>query len=172
MSNSVLELNKAKLEDLLPDIEQRFFTDASYAVIDENWLVEEGFIAYRKWMDFAGLRDWKGNWDCDNLAASYKLFLQILHAKHNPYTFTQRFNKKGKNTTNVDSVAIGTIFYKISRKGSSSYHAINLAICSAGYNFDRRGNTHKFKKVYIEPEHGAIIKLTKKEEDSICYINF
>jgi hypothetical protein len=169
MSNGVLEINRERLGSFLPDIEQCFISDKAYAILDERWLVEEGYKAYKKWLALADLRNWRTNWDCDNLAASYRLFLQILHAKHNPYAFTERRNKKVENDTNVDSIAVGVIYYKNS---SASYHAINLAICGSGFEFGRSGNVHTFKKVYIEPEHGVAIKLTKEEEDSICFVSF
>ena len=114
-------------------------------------------------MEDYSLSKWKTNWDCDNLAASFKLYLQILHAKYNPYTFTERWNKKGENLTNVASVAVAAIYYKIDGDDRRA-HSINLLICIDGFEFASKGNRHKLKKVYFEPEHGKIVKLTKKEE--------
>ena len=171
MNDDVLELDKDQISELIPDVEDKFFTDSAYAVIDEDWIVKVGYKGYRKWLEFAGLSKWKTNWDCDNLAASFKLYLQIHHAKYNPYTFTERWKKKCENLTNVASVAVAAIYYKIDGDDRRA-HSINLLICIDGFEFASKGNRHKLKKVYFEPEHGKIVKLTKKEEKTIWYVNF
>lgn len=171
MTDDVLELDKNQISAFIPDVEDQFFTDSAYAVIDKDWIVKEGYKGYKKWLNFAGLSKWRTNWDCDNLAASFKLYLQILHAKYNPYTFTDRWKKRGKNITNVASVAVGAIYYKVDGDDKRA-HSINLLICEDGFEFGPKGNRHKFKKVYFEPEHGKIVKLDPKEEKTIWYANF
>jgi hypothetical protein len=171
MTKDVLELDKDQIAEFIPNVEDKFFTDSAYAVIDKNWLVSEGYKGYRKWLGFAGLSKWKTNWDCDNLAVSFKLYMQMLHAKYNPYTFTDRWKKKGENATNVDSVAVGVIYFKIDADDRRA-HAINLLICTDGYEIGQKGNRHKLKKVYFEPKGGVAIELMKKEEETIWYANF
>ena len=174
MPKDILEIGKKDLEYYLQGIgtKNKFFSDSAYAILEESWLLGEGYKSYRKWLNLGGLGKWKNNWDCDNLAVSFKLYLQMLHAKHNPYTFTDRWKKKVENMTNVESVAVGVVYYKIERKGSSSMHAINMAFCPQGYAFTPEGNFHTLKRLYIEPEDGTVKKLTKKEEASIWYANF
>lgn len=174
MPKNILEIGKKDLEYYLQgiDTENKFFSDSAYAVLEESWLLGEGYKSYRKWLNLGGLGKWRNNWDCDNLAVSFKLYLQMLHAKHNPYTFTDRWKRKAENTTNVESVAVGVVYYKIEREGSSSMHAINLAFCPSGFGFSPTGNFHTLKKLYIEPEDGTVKELTEKEEASIWYANF
>ena len=78
MNDDVLELDKDQISELIPDVEDKFFTDSAYAVIDEDWIVKVGYKGYRKWVEFAGLSKWKTNWDCDNLAASFKLYYKYF----------------------------------------------------------------------------------------------
>lgn len=171
MTDNVLELDKDQIAALIPDVEDQFFTDSAFAMIDKDWIAGEGYKGYKNWLNFAGLDNWRTNWDCDNLAASFKLYLQILHAKYNPYTFTDKWKKRGKNITDVASVSVGVIYYKVDGDDKRA-HAINLLICDNGFDFGHEGNTHRLKKVYFEPEHGKIVKLTKKEEETIWYANF
>ena len=172
--HDVLEIDKDQISAFIPQVEDQFFTDSAYAVLDENWVAKEGYKGFKNWLKFAGLQKWKRNWDCDNMATSFKLYMQMLHAKYNPYSFTERFKKVGTNGTNVESIAVGDIFYKINGDERRA-HAINLLICAQPiYSRTKNENwdKHELKKVYFEPENGHIVDLSEVEEASIWYASF
>ena len=172
----VAQINKEEIEALLPDgIENLYFTDRDYAMYKSSFLLIEGYKSYSEWLNFAGIKSrtgldfWRSNWDCDNLAFSYKTYMSMLHAKENVNTFSDEYRKKVKNTSDAESVAVGVIFYKIvkdygKRGKSSSMHAINTAV-----TVDDNGG---LEIIYIEPKNGAKMKLTQEEENSIWYANF
>ena len=97
--------------------------------------------------------DWKTNFDCEDLANSFKLYLRLLHAEANPHTLSSG----KKNETDTESVLVGTICYNNS---SSSAHAINVFI---------NGNN---KPVFFEPMYGKFINLSKKEKEETWYVSF
>ena len=78
-------------------LESLYVGDRSFAVLDKGWVIGKAYPAYKKWLKFQSISKWRNNWDCDNFAYSFKSFLQALHAKHNPHTFTQRQKKNVKN---------------------------------------------------------------------------
>jgi len=153
-------------------MEALYVGDRSFAVLDKDWVIGKAYPAYKKWLRFHSISKWRNNWDCDNFAYSFKLFLQSLHAQHNPHTFTDRRKNNVENTTNAESAAVGVIYYMIKRKNNSSMHAINVLISTITQGFLAESNRHQYTPCFFEPDGGVEVKLSKEEKDSICYINF
>jgi len=147
------------------------FSDADYAMFSERFLTQDGFSKFKKWLGFCGMdstagqkQHWRRNYDCDNLAESYKAYMSLLHARANPLSFTESFKKGKENETKAEGVAVGVVYFKIKAKGSTSHHAINIAIT--------KGLRNELTAIYIEPNGAGKINLTKKEKESIWYVNF
>jgi len=147
-----------------------FFSDADYAMFTERFLTQEGFQGFKKWLKFCGIESvgqkqyWKRNYDCDNLANAYKTYMNLLHAKANPLSFTQSFKTGKDNETKAQGVAVGVMYFEIKGKKTSSHHAINVAIT--------KGLRNQLIPIFIEPNAAGKIKLTKQERESIWYVNF
>ena len=164
-------IKQADIKKLLPKgIKNVFFSDADYAMFNETFLIQKGLQGFKKWLKFSGIesvgqkRYWKRNYDCDNLANAFKTYMNLLHAKANPLSFTESFKTGKANETTAQGVAIGVIYFEIKGKKTSSQHAINIAIT--------RGLRNKLVPIFIEPNAAGKIKLTKKERESIWYVNF
>ena len=165
-------LKQDDIKKLLPgNIDNLFFSDADYSVLTERFLTGEGFNGFKKWLTFCGIDNkggqnqyWKRNYDCDNLAESFKTYMNLLHARANPLTFTESFKSSKYNDTNAQGVAVGVMYFEIKAKRTSSHHAINIAIT--------RGLRSELVPIFIEPNAAGKIKLTKKERESIWYVNF
>lgn len=174
---AVAQIKKEEIEALLPEgIENLYFTDRDYAMYRPSFLLEDGYKSYSEWLSFAGIKSragldfWRSNWDCDNLAFSYKTYMSMLHAKENLNTFSDKRRKNVENTSDSESVAVGVIFYKMTKdygkRGKSySMHAINAAVTV-------NSNNSELEIIYIEPKNGSKLKLTQEEENSIWYANF
>ena len=159
------------IDNFLPeDVENVFFSDADYAMFTETFLTIKGFQGFKKWLKFCGIissgqkQYWKRNYDCDNLANAFKTYMNLLHAKANPLSFTESFKTGKANETTAQGVAIGVIYFEIKGKKTSSHHAINMAIT--------RGLRNQLVPIFIEPNGAGKIKLTKQERESIWYANF
>jgi hypothetical protein len=164
-------LRQDDIKKLFPEgVKDVFFSDADYAMFTERFLTQEGFQGFKKWLKFCGIKSvgqkryWKRNYDCDNLANAYKTYMNLLHAKANPLSFTQSFKTGKENETKAQGVAVGVIYFEIKGKKTSSHHAINMAIT--------RGLRNELVSVFIEPNAAGRIKLTKQERESIWYVNF
>ncbi len=165
-------LKQDDIKKLLPEnIDNLFFSDADYSMFAARFLTGEGFNGFKKWLTFCGIDNkggqnqyWKRNYDCDNLAESFKTYMNLLHARANPLTFTESFKNGEHNDTNAQGVAVGVIYFEIKAKKTSSHHAINIAIT--------RGIRNELVPIFIEPNAAGKIKLTKKERESIWYVNF
>jgi len=171
-----ITLNREDIKKLLPKCpkgheRQVFFSDADYALFSDRFLTHDGFSGYKKWLKFCG-RDcakgqtqyWRRNYDCDNLAESYKTYMNMLHAKANPLTFTESFKSDKQNETKAEGVAVGVIYFEMKSKGTSSHHAINVAVTHNARN--------NLSLIFIEPNSSGKIKLNKQEKESIWYVNF
>ena len=155
------------ISDNCPDIADNdnklnLTSDRNYAALDMNWVEDEAYNGYLKWLSIfsfgRGIKNskWKSNWDCEDISEGFKLYLKLMHAEHNPNTLTER--SKGKeNECDAESVAAGVIYFKNSAR---SAHAINLF-------FDKDGKPHFFEAMY-----GEFIKIGKEEQASIWYANF
>ena len=164
-------LRQDDIKNLFPEgIKSVFFSDADYAMFTERFLTQEGFQGFKKWLKFCGIKSvgqkhyWKRNYDCDNLANAFKTYMNLLHAKANPLSFTQSFKTGKENETKAQGVAVGVIYFEIKGKKTSSHHAINMAIT--------RGLRNELVSIFIEPNAAGKIKLTKQERESIWYVNF
>ena len=92
----------------------------------------------------------KESFDCDDFALSYKLYMKLLHHHHHDYHNSIR-----------TSVAIGEMHYTDKQQRS---HAIIVAIIL--------NNNLEYEKLYIEPQTGKELMLTKQEEYSTWYVGF
>ncbi|HAI16706.1 MAG TPA: hypothetical protein DCM10_00970 [Xanthomarina gelatinilytica] len=161
-----MKLKSKELKDLIkatfPEAREIIVTDNDYAYLDYYWIENEAYDGYKHWMsifDFGrGIKnsDWKRNFDCEDLANSFKIYLKMLHAQANPNTFSEQMDGKS-NESNTESILAGTIAFKNS---SSSAHSINIFIDSMN------------KIRYFEPMYGRFINLSKGERESIWYVNF
>ena len=139
-------------------------TDRDYAYLDLGWVENEAYRGYKHWLSLFNFgrginnSDWKPNFDCEDLANSFKVYLKLLHAEANPYTFSERTKGK-KNLVDTESVLVVTIFYKNS---VSSAHSINF------FFDDEKKGSPKF----FEPMYGKFINLNQNEQDSIWYVEF
>tara|TARA_R100000008_G_scaffold77803_1_gene58415 strand:- start:4076 stop:4606 length:531 start_codon:yes stop_codon:yes gene_type:complete len=146
------------------------FSDSSYSMFTETFLTRDGFTGFKKWLNFCGIEAsgqklyWKRNYDCDNLANAFKTYMNLLHAKANPFSFTEGFKTGKSNETSAEGVAIGVVYFEMRNKKSASHHAINVAVTNG-----LRGDP---TLIYIEPNGAGKIKLTKRERESIWYVNF
>ena len=164
-------LRQDDLKEFLPKgMKNVFFSDADYSMFTETFLTQSGFKGFKKWLKFCGIEAvgqkhyWKRNYDCDNLANAFKTYINLLHAKANPLSFTESFKTGKANETTAQGVAIGVIYFEIKGKKTSSHHAINMAIT--------RGLRNELVPIFIEPNAAGKIKLTKRERESIWYANF
>tara|TARA_R110000824_G_scaffold32177_2_gene104103 strand:- start:196 stop:747 length:552 start_codon:yes stop_codon:yes gene_type:complete len=164
---------EAPLDVSRPDGYKRtvLFSDVDYSMFSERFLTGRGFNGFQKWLSFCGIDStagqkqyWRRNYDCDNLAESYKTYMNLLHAQANPLSFTQSFKTGKNNETIAQGVAVGVVYFKIKAKKTSSHHAINIAIT--------KGLRNELVSIFIEPNAAGKIKLTKKERESIWYVNF
>ena len=143
-------------------------TDRDYAYLDLDWVENEAYQGYKHWMSLFNFgrginnSDWKANFDCEDLANSFKTYLKLLHAEANPYTLSER--AKGKvNIVDTESVLVGTIFYKNS---VSSAHSINVF-----FDNSKQGEVYGSPK-FFEPMYGKFINLNKNEQESTWYVEF
>ena len=164
-------LRRDDIENLLPKgIDNLFFSDTDYSMFTETFLTMKGFQGFKKWLRFCGIKPsgqkqyWKRNYDCDNLANAFKTYMNLLHAKANPLSFTEGFKKGKHNETASQGVAVGVMYFEIKSKKTSSHHAINIAIT--------KGLRNELVPIFIEPNAAGKIKLTKQERESIWYVNF
>ena len=139
------------------NIKHLLITDRDFGVLKREFLLGEGYKGFKKWMGSAKLFKWRHNWDCDNFAAAYKLYMSGVHASA---------NKKNRNS--AEGVAVGEVFY-ITKKDpatgqSGGGHAINVALIP--------DNEGRYRKMFIEPQSGEEIKLTPAELKSIWYVKF
>ena len=92
-----MKLKSKELKDLIkaafPQAREIIVTDNDYAYLDYYWVETQAYDGYKHWMsifDFGrGIKnsDWKRNFDCEDLANSFKIYLRMLHAQSNPNTF-------------------------------------------------------------------------------------
>jgi hypothetical protein len=169
-------LTQGDIKKLLPPcpedhLRHVIFSDADYAMFSERFLTLDGFASFKKWLSFCGIDStagqkqyWKRNYDCDNLAESYKTYMNLLHARANPLSFTESFKSGKDNETKAQGAAVGVVYFTIKNKGSGNHHAINMAIT--------RGLRNELTSIFIEPNGAGKINLTKKEKESIWYVNF
>ena len=126
-------------------------TDEQYALPGESWIKGKFYNNFNWWMQSNGVKKWKTYTDCDNKAFAYYVCANISHAK----TMEAR-ERSGLET--CEGISVGVLFYLIGGKKTSG-HAINVV-----YTND--------KLIYIEPQKGKQLNLTKKEIDSCWYVTF
>ena len=150
-----------------------YLTDSTYAVPELTHMMTQVYNSFTKWLTFLGLdrktgqkQFWKRKFDCENLASLYKSYCDLLHYKTNPLSFTENSKAKKKNKSNSEGLAVGTIWYDNSKApNSQNLHAINAIIT-------QKPGQKQLSVVYIEPNNGSQLTLTKKEKESIWYAKF
>ena len=157
----IVTYTKRKLENILKKNFTNkdcnyYLNDQSYAVMDASWIKAECYKGYRKWLGLAGINKWKTNWDCDNFAQSFKMYVNLLHARANPETFTSKHKSGKKNACDAHAAAVGVVFYKNSNR---SAHAINVIA------------TEDDEVLFFEPDGGDFLNLTNKHKESTWYVN-
>ena len=126
-------------------------TDSEYALPSEKWITGKFYHNFNWWMQSNGVKKWKTYTDCDNKAFAYFVCANISHAK------TMEARERASMET-YEGIAVGVMFYLIDGKKTSG-HAINVVYTNG-------------KLIYIEPQNGEQLKLTKKEIDSCWYVTF
>ena len=150
-----------------------YLTDSTYAVPELTYMMTQVYNSFTQWLTFLGLdrktgekQFWKRKFDCENLASLYKSYCDLLHYKTNPLSFTENSKAKKKNKSNSEGLAVGTIWYDNSKApNSQNLHAINAIIT-------QKPGQKQLSVVYIEPNNGSQLTLTKKEKESIWYAKF
>ena len=150
-----------------------YLTDSTYAVPELTYMMTQVYNSFTKWLTFLGLdrktgqkQFWKRKFDCENLASLYKSYCDLLHYKTNPLSFEENFKAKKKNKSDSEGLAVGTIWYDNSTApNSKNLHAINAIIT-------QKPGLEKLSVIYIEPNNGSQLSLTKKQKESIWYAKF
>ena len=124
--------------------------DANYCMFSEEFILDEGYKNFKKWLFKRGILGWRDTFDCDNYAEAFRVYLQILHTKA---------MQKENNLSKKQSVAFGVIWFTRDQGGG---HAINIFITK-----DEEGLVYV---KYIEPQTGEIVHLSQKEKESIFFI--
>jgi len=90
----------------------------------------------------------------------------LLHYKTNPLSFTENSKAKKKNKSDSEGLAVGTIWYDNSTApNSNNLHAINAVIT-------QKPGQKELSVIYLEPNNGSQLTLTKKQKESIWYAKF
>tara|TARA_R100000008_G_C3532119_1_gene139847 strand:- start:198 stop:743 length:546 start_codon:yes stop_codon:yes gene_type:complete len=150
-----------------------YLTDSTYAVPELTHMKTQVYNCFTKWLTFLGLdrktgqkQFWKRKFDCENLASLYKSYCDLLHYKTNPLSFEENFKAKKRNKSDAEGLAVGTIWYDNSTApNSKNLHAINAIIT-------QKPGQQKLSVIYIEPNNGSQLSLTKKQKESIWYAKF
>ena len=177
---SVLSITGQQLLDIIyKDVDDfsldagYYITDSSYAIPDCAYIKTEVYNSFTKWLKFIGLdkkpgqkQYWHRKFDCENLASLYKSYCDLLHYKTNPLTFTDNSKAKKKNKSNSEGLAVGTIWYDNSTApNTKNLHAINAVIT-------QKPGQKELSVIYLEPNNGSQLTLTKKQKESIWYAKF
>jgi len=154
----VTELKKI-INKIFPNTKYISITDRDYAYIDLDWVEDDAYKGYEKWLSIFSFNrninnsSWKKNFDCEDLSNSFKLYLKLLHAEANPNTFSSG----KKNTSETESVLVGNISYDNSK---STAHSINIF-------FDGLNNAK-----FFEPMYGKFINFSEKQKEQTWYVSF
>ena len=150
-----------------------YLTDSTYAVPELTHMMTQVYDSFTKWLTFLGLdrktgqkQFWKRKFDCENLASLYKSYCDLLHYKTNQLSFEENFKAKKKNKSDSEGLAVGTIWYDNSKApNSKNLHAINAVIT-------QKPGQKELSVIYLEPNNGSQLTLTKKQKESIWYAKF
>ena len=177
---SVLSITGQQLLDIIyKDVDDfsldagYYITDSSYAIPDCAYIKTEIYNSFTKWLKFIGLdkkpgekQYWHRKFDSENLASLYKSYCDLLHYKTNPLSFTDNSKAKKKNKSDSEGLAVGTIWYDNSTApNSNDLHAINAVIT-------QKPGQKELSVIYLEPNNGSQLTLTKKQKESIWYAKF
>lgn len=134
-----------------PKLPENFaVADANYFCPKPDLVYNEIYPKYWQWMQSLKWTKWMHKWDCDNFADAFKLFAC------------------GYYEQNIDSEAegmgVGVVWFNAKDGEQNSYgHAINII-----YIHNEKNNG--FYHIFLEPQNGKELILSKKEFDSIWLV--
>lgn len=143
----MIKITYNELKDILNKnnipIKDIAIADNEYNIPKKEWILTTYKNGFFKFLEYLEVHKYKASWDCDDFSRMYAAYGQILHAR----TTKKKF----------EGIAIGEIWYKID---NTENHAINIAILE---NKD---------VIFIEPQSGEELKLSKTKKSSIYFIRF
>lgn len=130
---------------------------ANFAVADANYfcpklsmIYDEIYPKYWRWMQSIKLTKWMHRWDCDNFADAFKLFAcgyyqQVIESE-------------------AEGMGVGVVWYNALDGQPNAYgHAINIIYVQNEQN-------NGFHHIFLEPQTGKELVLSKREFDSIWLV--
>lgn len=117
--------------------------DRDYAPVKLDWLTTKYYRWYSSVSNSLSVGTWKKRWDCNRFSLMYLSLCQTCHAQ--------------SDGVEIEGIAVGIATYV---KDTGVGHAINCAIVENN------------KLVFIEPQTGYEIELSKTERDSLWFILF
>ena len=130
-----------KIRACFPEEATVILADGDYAAPTSEFLFEDP-LWVDHWRGVIMTMDYAAKHDCDDFAFEYKVCISRYHAESD---FPN------------DGFAVGVLFYCVGGD-STKGHAINWAL------------TEDVGLVFIEPQTGKQVELTKEEFDSICFV--
>lgn len=126
---------------------QIYTLDNNYITVNLKWLQNEYYKEFKTKLFEDGIAKWDAVFDCDKFARYFTDYLQTKFLKENYH------NGQGK----PQSVAVGVLCYKVGGIVDRG-HAINIIWTEDG------------TFMYLEPQTGAEVGLTKVEKNSAFLI--
>ena len=131
-------------------------SDENYFCPKKDFIQNELFPQYWKWLESLNLTRWMHKWDCDNFADAFKLFSCGYYANN--------INSEAKG------IAVGVVNYMANSRaedGMHGAHAINIIYVE---NENGKDNIQNFDLLFIEPQNGKFYQLTDEEFSTIWTI--
>jgi hypothetical protein len=130
-------LDRAAIAHSLPTAQ---FGDSLYAEVNSEWL-KDFYRKYRSELSRLGVVKWSNRYDCRRFAG---LFTELAQSQF----FSQAFH----SDTAAHTLALGPVWYR--PENSQVGHAIIAAMTERGI-------------IYLDPQNGQEVNLTKRERASI-----
>lgn len=118
------------------------FSDENYSIVKSSWVFDTFYPWFQGELSRYGISAWDKKFDCDDFAALFRVLCQVCHLKSAP--------------SKTDGLGVGEVSYD---KDETSPHAINVVLTDNG-------------PIFIEPQSGKQLILTKNEENSIYRVRF
>jgi hypothetical protein len=128
----------------LPDT---FTSDASYEQVRSEWLVAN-WSRFRDELFAKEVTGWDQRFDCNKFAAAFVSFVQMEYYRQNWGTWN-----KGQ------AAAVGEFWYVPKGSKPGTGHAIVSAMTERGL-------------VFLEPQTGRFLALTKEEQESVYFSRY
>jgi len=119
-------------------------SDKDYYCPNKEIINNEIYPKYRSWLRSIRLLRWSHKWDCDNFADAFKVFAAGYYQQN--------------IESDAEGIAIGVAHYQTSNRGG---HAINILYIE---------NNNKVEIIFMEPQNGEILNLSKEEFNNIFSI--